>query len=579
MRNIITANVIGLNEQGCLDILIEETGERGIIPAGEISIRPNRNPVYLIGKTIHAAVISEGGETVCSARQYEAEELASVRRSFENGTQNTYWAELICLDSTEKMALYSIGQGIVGAVYVSDFCLTRLPDYRCMRLPEKMPVTIRSIEEDGRINLTTAASFGSFEENVERLNLTEGCCAEGVVAVTMPAIGSSIVFLAPNLSVLAPYAAPGSRVRMTVQYIDREHRVVRAKMNCVVESHARLDCGASVVGAIEPVVDQEAFEEQNRRIPCDRPEALPEKTVVPDFGITASESPFRLFPAESLSFDQGPTRGSAAFSAAMQNGLLNDEHRMIACAVDLLRYATSKHLQQFLYLTEGKGIAPKKLDKLLARLCEYGVLSRFCYVSGEEGQRKSSVLHVYMRGPRYRIMAEYKSYFKVIPGQGDPSVKSKTRIAVNQLFLGCMYRGGVRAWDANGFIEPAEWDHRHLNYRYRLMMEDGTECFLESCRAGDWDDLAHRLEHYRSRFTEEMAANSRILITFENEEAAREAAGIIRDMELPFRVGITHDILCYTDNPFTEIREAVPAVVTRSIFTAFFDNLKKRFTA
>ena len=529
-----------------------ETGEKGVIFADQISRCSGVRTSSLIGRTLQACRTGEytaEGFAVFSARQAEEENRTQLQREFHSGIRNVMEGTLQFVDKNGRFALYRLRQGISGILPRQNFCLNHITSLHDVTVPAKMPVVISSIEEDGRIQLSTAPVFGSFSRMLESLELREGMELRGRVTGSIP--GGTVVMIAPNLSVLVPYGRYGTWVQVKIRSMDTAARKLKGEVTAMLDGNEPFICEPLLCEEdLAPFLDLQQFLEENR--PC-RVEPLPpvpsEPPRIPESG---GNSPLRIFPEETILFSSQPTRSLAAFRNALDQGEITPQHIFLAETVDTLKYTTLAHLHQFLYWSGQDSIRRTRLEKMLNKLVLYGILCRFRYNSvDKEGRSRSSVLVVYTRGPRYSRIAPYRSFFRLIPMNGDDSGTSKGRLAVNQLLLGCLYRNGKSlSWNANVSYAPSDTDGKYLNCCYMVQLPKLGLCSLESCRTGYEETMVQRLMRYHNRILAGEVPDLSVLITLESEEHMHRAAEHIRTLSLCFPVHLTYDIHCYEENMF-----------------------------
>jgi len=549
IENVLVCRSGALGE---LLVYHSETGEKGVIFSDQISHCTGVRISSLIGRTLQVCRTGEysaEGFAVFSVRQAEEENRAQLQREFHTGIRNVMEGTLQFVDKNGKYALYQLRQGISGILLCRNFCLNHISSLHDVTVPEKMPVVISSIEEDGRIQLSTAPVFGSFSRMLESLELREGMELRG--RVTGSIHGGTVVMIAPNLSVLVPYGRYGTWVQVKIRSVDPTARKLKGEVTAMLEGSDPFVCEPFLsVDALSSFLDPQRFLEENR--PC-RTEPLPPAPSEPP-RIPASDglSPLRIFPEETILFSSHPTCSLAAFRNALEQREITPQHIFLAETVDTLKYTTLAHLHQFLYWSGQDSFRRTRLEKMLNKLVLYGILCRFRYNSvDKEGRSRSSVLVVYTRGPRYSQIAEYRSFFRLIPMNGDASGTSKGRLAVNQLLLGCLYRTGKSlTWHSNVSYAPSATDGRYLNCCYMAHLPELGLCSLESCRTGYEETMVQRLMRYHNRILAGEVPDLSVLITLESEEHMHMAAGHIRALSLCFPVYLTYDVRCYEENTF-----------------------------
>ena len=144
--NIVSATVENIDVQNNLIVRLTESGDRAMIPAGEISRRP-RDTYYYLGKKLKVLPMNEvfGGLAMYSAKMVEEEVFEAIRIAFERHERNVYIAELKGIDNTKRIAVYEIGAGVCGVLYSNALSLTHFNSFEKINLPPVMPVAITSI--------------------------------------------------------------------------------------------------------------------------------------------------------------------------------------------------------------------------------------------------------------------------------------------------------------------------------------------------------------------------------------------------------------------------------------------------
>lgn len=122
----------------------------------------------------------QNGIPLYSGQEY-IEQFDRIKENFETRKRNVYLGKL--RRTLEKMAFFEIkGTALCVGVSIRDICVTHLVDLRSVRLPAELPIAITQVDEQhGLISGTTKVGFGSFLDNVERLNLQVGCEIESYV--------------------------------------------------------------------------------------------------------------------------------------------------------------------------------------------------------------------------------------------------------------------------------------------------------------------------------------------------------------------------------------------------------------
>lgn len=553
----ITALVESVDENNGLYIRILDTDEEGYIPAHEIARDSVRvNPYRLQGDLLQVSALEGTYEDLpmYSAKTVQEENYAEVCTAFEENRRNTYIGTFKGLDQNRKLAFYELEPGVVGAVHISNFCLTRVPDYTNIKLPVNLPVAILAIE-NGKINLSSVMAFGSFNENIKKLNLEQGSVVEGTCVDELTHNKGFVVCLAPNVFTIVTWCpGVGKIVSLRINGIDDEHNRIKAVFARAAREGGLFDTEPFVCcpERESAMVDVEAFTEANRvkkvEKPVvraaeeeDAPETAEEKVgndlLQPSFNIDATESPLRLFENEVV------TIGNENAPMPLHYGLighkLNKRHKDLAEAVDTLKFTSAYLLERYLFVT-GLPMETKSIKRGLETLCKFGVLTRFRFTTGE----KQSIYYVYTRGPAYKaFMGRYFSFQLGSIVDGDSASPVKGRVAVNQLLIGLRHNYTVKGQAPYKFPDAAA-DPGSLYCCYRLETEELGSLVLESCRRDYDEQLVKKLLRYDARFLA-LGQYPGVAVTFEDEAHLEAFAERIKDFDLSYTLYLTHDTKCF----------------------------------
>lgn len=562
-NNRMIAQVETLDECNGLYIRLLETDEEAYIPADEISRHPGTNPHRLIGQLIHVAALEDTHEglPIYSAKVVQDEEYENIRSAFEQGKRNTYTGVFKGMDKTGKLALYEIAEGVWGAIHIKNFGLARLPDFMNVKLPETLPVNILAMGE-GKVNLSSVPTFGSFAENVRSLGLVKGSIVEGIAIDPLPNNRGISVILSPNCYSVLPWCPEGKTVSLRITDIDYEHNRVKAVYAKEAREGALLDVRPFIRPLEADWIDVQAFVEANKFKRIERPmadetssetadaESADRKNSDPSFDLSAaSDSPLRIFEGETIVIDRSISH--RPLEEGLTRGLLTAKHRELAEAVDELKYCTAFLLEHYLHLTGRSWGSKMALRKALDLLCRYHVLTRFRFSTGE----KSSIYYVYSRGVNYRKFAGFfRSYMAHPPVDGDSSSNIKGRLACVQLLIGILHSCTNVTNHGPYRFPTSEEAPGKLTSSYRVETAEYGTCVLESCRRDYDEEMAQKLIKYSNRFRA-IDDHPSVLITLEDAEHMEAFAQRIKGLELSCRVMLTHDTKCFEQNPFIHVIE------------------------
>ena len=429
-----------------------------------------------------------------------------------------------------------------------------------------MPVTITQIAEDGKITLSSTASFLGFHESVEHLGLETGCIANGYAFEWLSSGNGVIVMLAPNLYTIVNYSPTNRPVRVLIRKIDFENNRIKADF---VEKAPAGENPASkfadfVRTEFDVLTDPEAFAEANKPKKY-KPAALPatnadlppkenkEKEISPpSFEIHSTVSPFRILEGETIQFDHNLPHSK--FDVGIEYGKLTSTHSEIAGVVDYLKFTTAGGLARYLYLI-GRPMDEDKLKKILETLCRYSVLRRFKFTCPEDASSettKTSSSFIYTRGNEkifLKFVGKFFSFHYKTPTDGDISSYAKGRLALNNLLLGTLLHHKDAEVETLHRFDPCDGDTKILNSCYCVRCTDfgNSKCFLESCRRDYDNSLLEKLQRYDLRLSSEDSVN----IILEDEDHMNTFAERVKELHLKYTVRMTYDIKCFEENAMT----------------------------
>ena len=466
-----------------------------------------------------------------------------IKEDFVNGTRNTYDGVLVSYG--DKTASYQLsGTDVIGRVHVKDFSFNHI-SFNDFAPPARIPVVIKEIFDD-KITLSTIPSFGSFGENIERFEISEGKQLVGF-ATKQVAFGV-MVMLAPNLTTLieAPSHIVNSFVTVEVSSIIPSKNKIKANFLGFSEHNPFADGFDAFITphTLPDFVDANAFTVTNRPgrktedTACESSEV--EKEVEPpSFEFESTESLFRTVDyTEVVNFDS-VSMNHRSVAWGIETGDIDQELTDIARAVDTLKFTTSNHLKQYMYITTGKTFSNAQLQRKLTKLVNYRILRRCWFSSPDETEKKTPYL--YCRGSEFKRVSTYLSHHSHIPQSGMPAIDIKGRLASNQLLIGL-----IRAFRGIEFL--ANYKHeatgpKYLFSRYVLRRSDGIALYPGSvrCSAEDEEHTLRKLE----RYNDILGLNDIVILTCENEKHLAHVEKLLEEHEFKFHVRLITDLECY----------------------------------
>lgn len=555
-KNIHYGQIIAAAADGSLSAIIE-TGETVTVPAAETSRRPLRSYEWLVGKTLGMIETEEG---FCSIKEYEEQRYREVVAAFLDGTRNTYTARLSSVPDG-KLAFYKLdpyAEGLAGSIAPRDLALQAPRSFDSVDLPRELQVVIKKLE-GGKIILTSAPVYGTFEENVARLGVTEGSVHEGTVAFVVPG-GMAIVALAPNLSAIARGSVPlqvGDRVRATVTAIDTE--LLRIRCEAEPTGDMGLDRGfyAAPFAQLGEVTDLEQFlaaAEVKKTAPAR--EAAPVEPL--SYELAAASSPFRLLPGETARHCGAAGATAKAIAFQVQHGHLTDKHLTIAKAVNRLRFGTGFQIQRYLDCAYDVQMAAGVFRRALDHLVSLNIVQRAEIVSPD----RTNSIYIYLPGMNYRAFTNERptlgpAFFAHQPD----AVTFKYSLAGNQLLIGLMHSRSLS--EEHHDVHPRlEHGDIRLHPRHRLTV-GGDVFYLEAVRGDRYDDMLGKLKRY-AEYAAGTGEKFTVLCTMEEESEITSFASRVAALELEFEVQLTSDLACLPEPAFTVVPAARKS--SRNIF-------------
>lgn len=477
-----------------------------------------------------------------------------IKENFASGARNTY--EGLLVSYGDKTAYYKLsGTDVIGRVHVKDFSFNHI-SFNDFAPPARIPVVIKEIFDD-KITLSTIPSFGSFGENIERFEISEGKQLVGFA--TKQVSFGIMVMLAANLTTLieAPSNIVNSFVTVEVSSIIPSKNKIKARFLGVTTEQNPFADGFDAFITPHPLpdfIDVNAFMVSNRpgrrteNTACESSEV--EKEVEPpSFEFDSTDSLFRTITeyTEVMNFDS-VSMNNRSVAWGIETGDIDQELTDIAKTVDLMKFATSNHLKQYLFLTTRKTYSNSQIQRKLTKLVNYRILRRSWFSSPKDTEKRTP--YVYCRGSEFKRVSTYLSHHSQIPQSQMPAIDVKGRLAANQLMIGL-----VRAFPGIELIanyKHEETGPKYLFSRYVLRKSDGSAIYPGSVRnsAEDEEHTLRKLERYNDILTD----NDIVILTCENEQHLAHVEKLLATTRTcKFSVRLITDLECYDVEKLTEL--------------------------
>lgn len=548
-KEAIFGTVIACDDNNNLTVQLNN-GETGVVAADEIGRRAateTTNYAWMQGRCFGfiAGEVDGEGRRILSGKAYENGLYEEIVRAFQAKERNVYTARLASVTRDGKLAFYTLAQGVNASLTVSDFAFTRIRSFQDVALPREMTVAIKDVDKLGRLRIYGKLAFGDFASSVDRLSLDVGSEVEGLVTGVAQTTGEAIVSLAPNLTVLTDRAPMDSWVRLRITRLHREDRRLKGEIigDCGdAYRHFAFDRWCVGAGEYPAYVDVDDFEGRigPRKVePAAPAAAAPEETEL-SYELHATMSPFSLRDNEVAV--RTPLNGGTAKRILFesQHGYLNENHLMVARAVNDLKYTTSWQVQRYLHLKHGVVLSERSLWSILNRLIKLDILHTLRL--GLNGQF-SSLRILY---PGAQLYSVYTGSMRYLPtyaysAEPDPALV-KCHLSANQLLLGVM-RSRSDIHEIENRVYIVDDGGTRIRPRHRLTTEDGEAIYIESAR-GNWqEDMLGKLGRYETHF-KSTGERARVIITLEDAGAVEAFAGQVAELRLGFEVDVTSDLQC-----------------------------------
>ncbi len=559
----VYGTVTGVDADGALMVELEN-GQRGSVEFQEISRQDHvrrENIGRMIGRHMGfvPGEVWEDGRVRLSGRAFEEMEYRRICDDFASQKRNIYEGKLISVTPDGKLAFFQLAQGVIGALHVSAFSLSRVESFHKIDLPKRMAVAVTGIDHRGWLSLSAKPAFGDFVVSVERLNLSEGQLIEGPV-VNIMADGAAAVMLAPNLTVLIDHSrrvGPGDWVQVRVRRIDRAHCRIKAQMIARLEGEGRPFRYEEWVQPIETLdlyFDLKDFEERihprrTQAEPVSTPRTGGPETI--EYAVSATRSPFSTYRNERVVREtRRPSRIQDIYFEARM-GYLSEKHIRVAEAVEALKYSSAWQLRRYICLRDQLLMSDRELKGIIDRLVKHDVIGVLRF-QNDEGSLLTRVLHPSLN---YRALCgRNPRNFSPKDFMETSASSVKMYLAANQLLIGLMRKGeNIGEIETHPFLRAEENDIR-VRPRHMIRMNGGVR-YLEAVRAGCEDEFIEKLRRYElmnARRREEMG----VVVTMEDRERMQDMLARVTELRLSFPVWVTDDLSCLPETELTEIPAA-----------------------
>jgi hypothetical protein len=443
---------------------------------------------------------------------------------------------------------------VAGKLNIQDYCFNYI-SFAEFPPPHTLPVVIKNIQSDGTILLSSIPSFGSFSDNLQMLDITPEKTLVGYA--TKQVDYGIMIMLAPNACTLiqAPSTILHSVVRVSISIVNQERNKVKARFIGISDLKPPFVDGFEeyVTEDLPDWVDLDEFVAENRpgskakTSCCEQITETGRDLEPPSFELESTDSLFRTITdyREIITFEKIPFKKK--LEQGIERGIITQEHTDIARAVDTLKWTTSHHLAQFMYLRTAKLFSKAQLLRKLNTLVEYGVLRR-CWFSSSDNTDKRTPW-IYCRGSEFYKISPFLSHHSYIPQSGLDAPDVKRRLAANQLTIGCLL--------AFPGIELLP-NHKHeatgskpLFSRYVLRMPNGVSLYPGSIRAttDDEEKAFRKLENYNNVLGE----HDIVLLTCENAEHLARIQTKLCKHQYAFHLRLITDLESYDIKQLTEL--------------------------
>ena len=539
-----------------------ENGETGRVCAAEIGRREFREGVsldWMIGRRYgyYAGAADEEGCRTLSGKAYENDLYDEIVRRFRAGERNVYAGHLRGRTTDGQIVFYELAQGVNGALHKSDFCYSRIPGFNGMETPRDITVVIKNVDELGRIQLSAKPAFGDFAANISKLGLDTGSVVDGYVTSHIQANGDAVISIAPNVTLLGNPAPLNQHVKVQICRIDTDLQRLKGQVIelCgTVTQPFRYDEWSAPADQLPAYIDVAAFE---RRIGPRSRTATPAAPVsnvmqaIADASDTAAEISYDNTAAAvaCLAFRpeetcvRAPLNGStrSRMVAESQQGLLTDNHMMIALAVNELKYATLWQIQRYLHLKRSVMLSETTIQSALNRLTRLDILHSL-HFSLNGGRTSPSVYY-----PGATMFQPYTGQYRHLPdfaytAEPNPGM-IKSQLSVNHLLLGMMHcHRNYQSVDSSVVLTNGT----ALRFRpaHRIVTEKGGTFYLEAVRSNWHNEMLAKLKRYDMCFraTGEKAS---VVLTLQSEAEIAAFIPAVVEQHFSFPVLLTFDSHCF----------------------------------
>lgn len=547
-KDVVFGTIMECDQNNNLIVQLEN-GEIGKMAASEISRRALGDQMsceWMVGRRhgCFAGDVDAQGYRILSGKAYEEHLYNEIVRAYRAKERNVYTARLVSVTRDGRLAFYRLAQGVNASVYVADFAYTRVQNFNEIIMPKELTVAIRDVDGNGKIQLYTKLGFGDFASNTRRMGIVPGSVVEGFVSGFVPSNGDGVVTLAPNLTVLTTRVPLGEWVKVQISRVNEaEQRLKGDIISKDVNQQRSFIYGDWCVDASEypPYVDIQEFEGRigPRSRTTEKPAPVEEEIQI-SYETTAEVSPFTVRDGEVGV--RSPLKGGMAKCIVYeaQRGLLNENHMLVAKAVNDLKYTTSWQIQRYLHLRHDLALSEVSIRKIITRLIKHDIIHVLHFRTGEH----QGVAHILYPGAA--LYQAYTGENRSLPAwaySAAPDVAFiKGCLSSNQLLLGALH-----SWDSIAEVHSRVFITTdggiRIRPRHRITEKDGSPIYLESVRKGQTDEILDKLQRYDA-YVNETQERIRVMVTMETENEIAAFAKKVVEKRLSFDVMLTCDLKC-----------------------------------
>lgn len=503
----------------------------------------------------------ENGIPLYSGQEY-IEQFDRIKEDFETRKRNVYLGKL--RRTLEKMAFFEIkGTALCVGVSIRDICITRLADLRSVRLPAELPIAITQVDEQhGLISGTTKVGFGSFLDNVERLDLQVGCEVESYVYNRLPD-GNGACSIAPNLTTLLNNCQADRWVRLLITSIDLQSGRLKAEEVCELP-YRGLDFSQSAFGMehLPEWIDVQAFNVNLHPAPrqrtskgtTDEEECMPYTIRWDHFNTDSEISPFAVREGETIERDLVRPLPLFLLQNQMISGQITDAHRFFAKAAAPLKIATSYQLAVLVALKHPElRMSVNQPRRIINKLVNLSVLRKVVLTTPENG-----IMNLYTPAANYRVlMGENASMPRYLEATEDSALLLE-RLAMTQLYFGLRKHWLDAEFCSNLMIEEDDGRHFFISHAAK---KDGREYWITAYRKPHYFRLEANLSERWAQVIQSRPEKPILLLALESEADIAEYAPKIAALHLQYEVWLTSDMKALPDLEFVKIPSSKATVI------------------